>query len=81
MFMILIVVMVSQTHTYVKINQILHFKYVQGNTCQLYFNKVIFFKLTFHHFQRIDWRGGSGTLGGSETKVLSSLSSSEGDVF
>lgn len=43
--------------------------------------KLFFFKLTFHHFQRIDWRGGSGTLGGSETKVLSSLSSSEGDVF
>lgn len=43
MFIILIVVIVSQIHTYVKINQILHFKYVQGNSCQLYFNKVIFF--------------------------------------
>lgn len=39
---ILIVVMVSQTHTYIKI---IHFKYVLFIVCQVYFNKtlVLFF--------------------------------------
>lgn len=41
MFTLLIVVMVSQTHTYGTIYQILHFKYVEFMACQVYLMKAI----------------------------------------
>lgn len=40
-FTILIVEMVSYVSTYVKTYKILHFKYVQCVTCQLYINKAV----------------------------------------
>lgn len=41
MFTLLIVVMVSQTHTYGTIYQIVHFKYVEFMACQVYLMKAI----------------------------------------
>lgn len=70
--LVILIVVVSQLYTYVKINQILYFKYIQCITHQLYFNKVVFKNLT-NHSQRLHQRGGSGGWGSSETKVLSSF--------
>lgn len=41
MFTILIMVMISQMPTYVKIHQTVHFKYVWSKIHQLYLNKTI----------------------------------------
>lgn len=40
MFIILIIVMVSQVYSYVKAHQIIHFKCVQFFLCKLYHNRV-----------------------------------------
>lgn len=37
----LVVVMVSHVYTYVNINQITHYKYMQLIVCQLYLNKAL----------------------------------------
>ena len=39
-FIILIMVMVSQEYIYVKTYKIIHFKYVQFIKCELYLNKA-----------------------------------------
>lgn len=41
MFIILIVKMVSELYTYVKIYQIVYLKYVQHILCELYLNEAI----------------------------------------
>ena len=40
-FVILIVVMVSEVHTDVKLYQIMYFNYVKFTVCQLYLNKGV----------------------------------------
>lgn len=44
MFIFLIVVVVSWVYTYNKTSQIVHFKYVQLITCQLYLKETIYLK-------------------------------------
>ena len=41
MFIILIMVMVSQVYMYVRIYQIVYFKYALFIICQLYINKIV----------------------------------------
>lgn len=41
MFIILIMVIASQVYTYVRTNQIVHYKYVQFNVYLFYLNKAI----------------------------------------
>ena len=41
MFILLIIVLVSRLYTYVKIYQLIHFKYVYFILCHLYPNRVV----------------------------------------
>lgn len=41
MYIVLVVVVVTQVYTCVKIHWIIHFKYVCFIACKLYFNQVI----------------------------------------
>ena len=53
MFIIFIVVMVSHVHTYVKTNQVVHFKYVVFTVFQLCFNKAVKNNLMIINFKKL----------------------------